>query len=38
MIEIKNDTIDYHLASNPWNRGNSDMPCLAAELNPGQHG
>jgi len=29
MISIENDTSDNHLDSNPWNRGNSNMPCLA---------
>jgi len=32
MIDIKNDTCDYHLDSNPWNRGNSNMLSLADTL------
>ena len=32
MISIENDTCDYHLDSNPWNRGNSDMTRLADTL------
>jgi hypothetical protein len=29
MIDIKNDTSDYHLDSNPWSCSNGNMPCLA---------
>jgi len=32
MISIENDTCDYHLDSNPWNRGNSDISRLADTL------
>ena len=32
MISIENDTCDYHHDYNPWNRGNSDMSCLADTL------
>jgi len=32
MISIENDTCDYYLGSDPWNRGNNDMPCLADTL------
>ena len=32
MMEIENDTCNYHLYSNPSDSSNSDMSCLADSL------